>query len=228
MEITKDIGIKEWQKYEINGGFIPNNVKLNTHTVIAKENIDLNAQSTIIKSHFHGISVSVLQFPTLLNPGVKPQYNLEEEIDMHTTECKKIPGIPSNYMSFIDLPHYDKSPLFAAACKYTVPYEEVREFNTAKSEEIKWLDVMNNVTSAEESRSWAKYHSGINRKEVETPGITSILPLIDKPVHTLKAQHHCMSIIADTIREINPDQIPINSCDQPVLTCIMEIPRDVF
>ena len=75
---------------------------------------------------------------------------------------------------------------------------------------------MHNVTPAEESRSWAKYHSGINRKEVETPGITYILPLIDKPVHTLKAQHHCMSIIADTIKKINPDQIPIDTCDQPV------------
>ena len=91
-----------------------------------------------------------------MNPGVTQQYNLEEESDMHTTKCKKIPSIPSNYMTLIDLPHYDKSPLFAPAYKYTVPYEEVREFNTAKSEEIKWLDVMNNVTSAEVSRSWAK------------------------------------------------------------------------
>ena len=185
--MTKDIGIEELQKYEINGCFIPNNVKLNTHTVIAKDNIDLNAQSTIIKPHFHGISMSVLQFPTILNPGVTSQYNLEVESDIHSTKCKKIPRIPSNFMTFIDLPHYDKSPFFAPACKYTVPYEEVRAFITAKSEEIKWLDVMNNVTSAEESRSWAKYLSGINQKEVETPGITSILPLIDKPVHTPKS-----------------------------------------
>ena len=222
LEMTKDIGIKELQKYEINCCFIPNNVKRNTRTVIAKDNIDLNAQSTIIKSHFHGISMSVLQFPTLSNHGVRPQYNFEEEIDMHATKCKKIPSIPSNYMTFINLPHYDKSPLFAPACKYTVPYEEVREFNKAKLEGIKWHVVRNNVTSAEESRSWTKYHSGINRKEDETPGITSILPLIYKPVHTLKAQHHCMSIIADTRKKINPDQIPIDS-DQPVFALTKEV-----
>ena len=110
LEMTKDISIKELQKYEINGSFIPNNVKLHTQTVIAKDNIGLNAHSTIIKSHFHGMSMSVLQFPTLLNPGVTPQYNLEEESDMHTTKCKKIPSIQLNYMTFIDLPHYDKSP----------------------------------------------------------------------------------------------------------------------
>ena len=93
METTDDIGIKVLQKYEIIGCFFPNNVKLNTHTVIAKDNIDLNAQSTIVKSHFHGIlSMSVFQFP-----GVTPQYNLEEESDMHTTKCKKIPSTPSNY-----------------------------------------------------------------------------------------------------------------------------------
>ena len=73
LEMTKDIGIKELQKYKINGCFIPNNVKLNTHTVIAKDNIDLNAQSTIIKSLFHGISMSALQFPTFLNPGATLQ-----------------------------------------------------------------------------------------------------------------------------------------------------------
>ena len=92
------------------------------------------------------------------------------------------------------------------ACKYTVPYEEVRE-----------------MSSAVESRSWTKYHSGINRKEVEIPGITSILPLIDKPVHILKSQHHCMSIIADTIKKINPDQITIDTCDQPVFALTKEV-----
>ena len=35
-------------------------------------------------------------------------------------------------MTFIDLSRYDKSPHFAPVCKYNVPYEEVREFNTAK------------------------------------------------------------------------------------------------
>ena len=223
LEITKDIGLKELQKYEINGCFIPDNVKLHTHTTIAKDNIDLNSQSTIIKSHFHGISMSVLQFPTLLNPGISQQHNLAEESDIHTTTSKKIPSIPSDYIEFKDLPYYDKSPLFAPPCKFHVPYEEVKEFNTAKLEEVKWLDLMSNVTVAEESSSWAKYHSDIKRKEVETTGITSILPLIDKPVHTLKAQYHCMSVIVDTIKKINPDQIPIDTCDQPVFALTKEV-----
>ena len=137
LEITKDIGLKELQKYEINGCFIPDNVKLHTHTTIAKDNIDLNSQSTIIKSHFHGISMSVLQFPTLLNPGISQQHNLAEESDIHTTTSKKIPSIPSDYIEFKDLPYYDKSPLFAPPCKFHVPYEDVKEFNTAKLEEVK-------------------------------------------------------------------------------------------
>ena len=97
------------------------------------------------------------------------------------------------------------------------------EFNVAQEEERKWLDLMTSATVVEESSSWAKYHSNVKRKEVEEIGIQSMLPLIDKPVHTLKAQHHCMNIIADTIKYINPGQIPIDTCDQPVFVLTKEV-----
>ena len=97
-------------------------------------------------------------------------------------------------------------------------YDGVNEkFNVAQAEERKWLDLMTSATVVEESSSWAKYHSNVKRKEVEEIGIQSTLPLIDKPVHTLKAQHHCMNIIADTMKYINPGQIPVDTCDQPVV-----------
>ena len=64
-------------------------LKLHTHTVIAKDNIYLNAQSTIIKSHIHGISMSVLQLPTLLNPWVLQQCNLKKKVICVLQQVKK-------------------------------------------------------------------------------------------------------------------------------------------
>ena len=34
-----------------------------------------------------------------------------------------------------------------------------------------------------------------------------------------------MSLIADTIKKINPDQIPIDTCDQPVFALTKEVKR---
>ena len=107
--------------------------------------------------------------------------------------------------------------------EFNVLYDGVNEeFNVAKAEERKWLDLMTSATVVEESSVWAKYHSNVKSKEVEEIGIQSILSLIDKPVHSLKAQHHCMNIIAGRIKYINPGQIPVDTCDQPVFALTKE------
>ena len=107
LEITKDIiGRKELHKYELNGCSIPDNVKLNIYTVVAKDNIDLNSRSTIVKSHFHGISMSILQSPSPLNPGVSQEHNLEAS-DPFSFKSKKVPSLPLSYTELKPLPHYE-------------------------------------------------------------------------------------------------------------------------
>ena len=78
-------------------------------------------------------------------------------------------------------------------------------------EELKWLDLMVDASSVEMGMEWSKYHATANRADVETPGISSVLPFIKEPVHTLKAQFHCMNIIKSTISSINPGQIPVET-----------------
>ena len=84
-----DIGIKTLKKYEINDCFIPDNFKNGIFTVVAKDNVDLNARCTIVKSHFHVISMSILQFPSYFNPGQSQEYNIVEECDLVSTGSKK-------------------------------------------------------------------------------------------------------------------------------------------
>ena len=56
-----------------------------TVSSLAKDNIDLNARCTIVKSHFHWISMSILQFPSYFNPGPSQEYNIVEECDLVST-----------------------------------------------------------------------------------------------------------------------------------------------
>jgi len=46
-----------------------------------KDNIDMNAISTFVKSHYHGTSLSVVQFPTIENPGIKFENGIQTEYD---------------------------------------------------------------------------------------------------------------------------------------------------
>ena len=203
LDITKDIGIKTLNKYEINDCFVPDNIKNGIFTVVAKDNIDLNARCTIVKSHFHGISMSVLQFPSYFNPGQSQEYNIVKECDFVSTGSKKIPSLPSRYIEIKELLFFNKTPLFSPACTFDVKYDGIiNELDVAKIEELKWLDGMIDANSVDDSMSWSKYHSTASKREFETPGINSILPLIKEPVHTLKAQYHCMNLIKTTISNI--------------------------
>ena len=52
------------------GVFVANSLKLQVFTIIAKDNIYLNAKCTKIKQHFHGISMTKCNSPTVENSGV--------------------------------------------------------------------------------------------------------------------------------------------------------------
>ena len=71
--------------------------------------------------------------------------------------------------------------------------------------------------------SWAKHHSDKNTNFVVPPSLNAILPIISKPVHTLEMQYHCMKIIKQTIDHLNPGQVPVDTCDQPVYALTKEI-----
>ena len=170
LDITKEIAEKELKKYELNGCFIPHNTILNIPTIIAKDNIDLNARSTIVKSHFHGISMSVLQIPSRFNPGVIQEHNLDE-CTRTPHHSKKIPKLPSQYTEFKELPYYDKSPLYSPASGFNTEHDvSTEELDMARQEEIQWLEIISNATTVEVSSSWSKQHSSFNRKEVEERG----------------------------------------------------------
>ena len=58
-------------RYGIEGAFLASRLTLETFTIIAKDNIDLNAISTKVKKHFHGISITSMQFPSKEKQAVK-------------------------------------------------------------------------------------------------------------------------------------------------------------
>ena len=59
------------KKYDLEDVIFASHLTLGTFAIIAKDNDDLNARSTKVKKHFHGISMTTMQFPTKQNQGMK-------------------------------------------------------------------------------------------------------------------------------------------------------------
>ena len=94
--------------------FFPHMLKKEIYTVIAKDNIDVNAKSTIIKQHYHGISMTTMQFPSDVNPGV-PQ---EMEIDLANQDHYAVNklALPKDYITLSELP-FEKNAVICT-CLY--------------------------------------------------------------------------------------------------------------
>ena len=67
-----------------------------------------------------------------------------------------------------------------------------------------------------QNHAWSSYHASQKRGSINICVVDTILPLIREKVHTLATQYHCMNIISKTISVINPNQTPVDTCDQPV------------
>ena len=70
IEISNIIAVLLLKKYEEEKVFFPSTMKKELFTIIAKDNVDTNALSTLIKQHYHGISMTIMQFPSDINIGV--------------------------------------------------------------------------------------------------------------------------------------------------------------
>ena len=60
-------------------------------------------------------------------------------------------------------------------------------------------------------------------QKTKAVGIDLLMPVINVKVSSLKSQIHCMKIIRDTIKCLNPNQIPVDVSDQQVFAFSKEV-----
>ena len=71
LSICNNINLNMLKKCDLKGVFVASHLTLEKFTIIARDNIDLNARSAKVKTHFHGISMTTMQFQSKENQGVK-------------------------------------------------------------------------------------------------------------------------------------------------------------
>ena len=112
-----------------------------------KDNIDMNARSTFVKSHYHGASLPVVQFPTIENPGINLENTTQSE--KNKKNSNKLSPLPAEYINIKKLFRIteiiDKSiwaPLFS------INFEDILLFSNldvAFDEELFWLNNVQEV-----------------------------------------------------------------------------------
>ena len=111
LSICNNISLNMLKKCNLEDVFVASHLTLETFTIIAKDNIDLNAISTKVKKHFHGISMTTMQFPSNENQGVKQNV----VYDLSLPDNNKKLALPEDY-EIISEPPYQKKCHFLNQC----------------------------------------------------------------------------------------------------------------
>ncbi len=71
--------------------------------------------------------------------------------------------------------------------------------------------------------SWAAYHANLHPNINRPSGISALLPLLSDNSHSAAMALHVMSTVKDCIQFLNPDQVPVLRCDQPLYALAKQV-----
>ena len=81
--------------------FIPTNLRKGCFVIFVMDNIDKNALANLIKSHYHGTSISLLQFP--IDGQLGDELDRVDFVDV-SNSSKKLSPLPAEYTEPIKIP----------------------------------------------------------------------------------------------------------------------------
>lgn len=182
-------------------------------SVGALHNLDHNPSSTTSVSSFHGTGISIFQFPTENEPG---ESRPPLEVPPPGTEHQ---GLPESYVT-VPTVALNTSSVSVPACNETTRHVDIN-IDDAKQKEARWVNhalskLSNDDVSAEDSITWAAYHSRGQQHTNEPPAITALLPLFYEKADTPAMIKHGMDVLREATSFLNPGQVPVITLDQPL------------
>lgn len=98
---------------------------------------------------------------------------------------------------------------------------KVQVLDDALRTEIRWLQsVHQNIVDASTNYniSWAAYHASLLPPQDPTSAISVIMPLFPDESKSAAMIRHSMDVIRRSVQQVNPGQVPVITCDQPLYT----------
>ena len=166
-------------QYDRDQVLVPCVLRKNVFPIMAKDNIDLNAKSTMVKTHCHSTSLTVAQCPKDENDGEPLPRTYKDD----GSGSKKLSGLPKEYADVAPLPAYHTGKaLFAPLCTINLPdYVESNIFpalNESIEMEYEWPKKFTPPIPEDTGQSWARFHASRKRNKNATRGTNAIFPMI--------------------------------------------------
>ena len=198
-----------------NNKVLPSALRLGLFKIFVDDNLDKNCSSVNAKANFHGTAITVLQYPTIDNPGLKRSRKRFSELN----SIEQIQSCDS-LKTFTTINHVDKIDFRYSVETVNIPdaYSKAN-FDNLKLRELKnedeWLRTTLDVNS--DPTSWTAHHEKQLRDSSEN--ITTInvpLPLIDHKANALELQYHVMKTSMEYTQYLIPGQVTVCVSDQPL------------
>lgn len=214
MEIENWLATSLCARFKEDGCVSPACLRKVVFSVGALDNSSTTSSTTSVSS-FHGTGISIFQFPTERVPGeIRPPLVVPPPGTEHQ-------GLPESYAT-VPTVALNTSSVSVPACNLTPVQGEVN-VDEAKQQEGRWvshtLSKLSNDdvnVSAEDSITWAAYHSKNQQQMNGPPAITALLPLFFEKADTPAMIKHGMDVLREATSFLNPGQVPVITLDQPL------------
>ena len=218
LEISTAMGNRVCAQFEEENAVCPINLRTGLFTTSALDNIDHNPSSTTATGSLHGTGISLFQHPTPDNPGQEREFT--PTIAFEST--KSITPLPQDYSSVPPVDPWAKEPSFPET---SVSLDQFKEQTVDITAQYEWLNHVKDELDGNESNdeiqimslSWAAFYaSRIPQNTIRLTDINSLLPLFQEEAHSVAMILHAMNIVNKSVQVLNPGQIPVIACDQPL------------
>ena len=202
--------------------FLTTNLKNVCFVVLVKDNIDKNASSNLIKYHYHGASISLVQFPEWENQG-EILNNFDYIDSVH--KFKKVSPLPAEYNEAPKINHSSlPTDFYASLCTYNfIDIQNFSNIDSAKMQEYGWA-LQFSIPDVPNAKAWTQYH--IDTNNLATPewlDESSLLPPTRDKINTLEMQCRTMRLNIKAVKALNPGQTPVDTLDCPIYALTKEV-----
>lgn len=228
MQISTDSANSVCAIYNTNKVVCPPHLPRWQFVTAAFDNIDHNPSSTTAKGSFHGTAISIHTHPSNID-----QFNEKPHCVISHTQNKKLEDLPNRYVS-IEPRGLVTEKLKANPVLYNIEEKEEtskKYYTEALCEERLWIESVRESIEQElspdvtlsKNYSWPAYHADRLKMKEIFPGKTGLLPLFTEVSHSPAMVAHSMKMVIDATTFLNPGQVSVIACDQPLYALSMQL-----
>lgn len=224
LELSTDMGNSVCARFESEGVICPPKLRKGVFTTAAVDNIDHDPSSVTAKGFFHGTGISLFQHPTSDAPGEEREV---VSIENQPSRTKRLAQLPDSYTTVrpVILPK-DEPEVSHLPGTFVINCPGMKE---AFSLEFRWLEHVRDELNEEISQnilqiSWAAFHANqlLPNRENQLSR-SSLLPLFQEEAASVAMICHAINVITRAVNFLNPGQVPVVACDQPLYAIAKKI-----